>query len=190
MKQTFIKPYPEGWADPDTFCFKSDRGLNEQIVRQISAQKNEPEWMLERRLQGLKNFEERPMQKWGPDLSELNTNDIYYYVKPVEHKPKSWDEVPVSIKNTFDRLGVPQAERVHLAGLGAQYESEVIYHNLKQEWQAQGVIFLDTETGLQKYPELFKKYFGTVIPFNDNKFAALNTAVWSGGSFIYIPKNN
>ena len=144
--------------------------------------------MLELRLKGLKNFEERPMQKWGPSLEALDTNDIYYYVKPVEKQERSWDDVPADIKKTFDRLGVPESERQHLAGLGAQYESEMVYHNLKKEWVDQGVIFVDTETGLREYPELFKKYFGTVIPFNDNKFAALNTAVWSGGSFVYIPK--
>ena len=185
----FIHTYPEGFSDPDEYVFKSNKGLNEQIVREISAKKNEPLWMLEHRLQGLQNFEARPMQSWGPDLSALNTNDIYYYVKPVEKQGKTWNDVPEAIKKTFDRLGVPEAEKQHLAGLGAQYESEVIYHNLKKEWSDLGVVFLDTESGLKQYPELFKKYFGTVIPFNDNKFAALNSAVWSGGSFIYIPKN-
>lgn len=180
--------YPEGFSTPEKYVFKSEKGLNEQVVRDISARKGEPEWMLELRLQGLKNFEERPMQKWGPDLSALDHNDIYYYVRPVEKQTTSWDEVPQEIKDTFERLGVPESERKHLAGLGAQYESETVYHNLKKEWVEQGVIFLDSDTGLKEYPELFKKYFGAVIPFNDNKFAALNTAVWSGGSFVYIPK--
>lgn len=181
--------YPEGFSTPEDYEYKSGLGLNEEIVCEISARKNEPLWMLELRLQGLANFTERPMQKWGPDLAKLDHNDIHYYVKPAKKQFQNWSEVPDSIKNTFDRLGVPESEKKHLAGLGAQYESEVVYHNLKQEWTDQGVIFLDTDSGLRDYPELFQKYFGTIIPFNDNKFAALNTAVWSGGSFIYIPKN-
>ncbi|MBL4588362.1 Fe-S cluster assembly protein SufB [Candidatus Babeliales bacterium] len=185
---TIEKNYPEGFSVAENYLYKSEKGLNEQRVRDISKLKNEPDWMLERRLEGLKNFEERPMQKWGPDLSHLNHNDIYYYIKPIEKFRTSWDDVPPEIKKTFDRLGVPESEQNQLAGLGAQYESEVVYHNLKQEWKDKGVIFLDTDTGLKEHPELFKKYFGSVVPFNDNKFAALNTAVWSGGSFIYIPK--
>ncbi len=173
---------------PENFVYKSDKGLNEEIVRNISAKKQEPEWMLELRLKALKEFMDRPMQQWGPDLSALNIDDIHYYLKPVKRQERNWDDVPKEIKQTFDRLGVPQSEREHLAGLGAQYESEVVYHNLKTEWEEKGVIFLDTDTGLKEHPELFKKFFGSVIPFNDNKFAALNTAVWSGGSFIYIPK--
>lgn len=173
---------------PESYVYKSECGLNEEIVRTISAKKQEPLWMLELRLQGLKNFIERPMQPWGPDLSALEINDIHYYLKPVEKQQKSWDDVPDDIKNTFDRLGVPESERKYLAGLGAQYESEVVYHNLKQEWVDQGVIFLDTDSGLREYPEIFKKYFASIIPYNDNKFAALNTAVWSGGSFVYVPK--
>lgn len=180
--------YPEGFSVPENYEYKSDLGLNQDIVCDISARKQEPLWMLEARLQGLENFTQRPMQKWGPDLSKLDINDIHYYVKPVKSPFASWNDVPKEIKNTFDRLGVPESEKKHLAGLGAQYESEVVYHNLKAEWQDQGVIFLDTDSGLKEHPELFKEYFGTVIPFNDNKFAALNTAVWSGGSFIYIPK--
>lgn len=180
--------YPEGFSTPENYEFKSEKGLNEQIVRDISKRKNEPEWMLEFRLQALEHFLERPMPQWGPDLSALDHNDIYYYIRPVEKKVNSWDEVPDDIKNTFDKLGVPEAERTQLAGLGAQYESEVVYHSLREEWEKQGVVFLDCDTGLQKYPELFKKYFGTVIPYSDNKFAALNSAVWSGGSFVYIPK--
>jgi len=182
------RSYPEGFSIQEDYIYKTEKGLNEKIVREISAKKNEPSWMLDLRLKGLKNFEERPMQKWGPSLKELDTNDIYYYVKPVENQVKSWDMVPDDIKKTFDRLGVPESEKKHLAGLGAQYESEVVYHNLKKEWEDQGVVFLDTDSALKQYPELFKKYFATVIPHNDNKFAALNTAVWSGGSFVYIPK--
>jgi Fe-S cluster assembly protein SufB len=180
--------YPEGFSIPENYEFKSELGLNVEIVCDISARKNEPLWMLELRLKGLQNFTDRPMQKWGPDLASLDHNDIHYYVKPAKQQFENWDEVPSDIKNTFDRLGVPESEKKHLAGLGAQYESEVVYHNLKQEWVSQGVIFLDTDTGLREYPELFQKYFNTIIPFDDNKFAALNTAVWSGGSFIYIPK--
>jgi Fe-S cluster assembly protein SufB len=178
----------EQFSMPEKYDFKSEKGLNESIVREISARKGEPEWMLEFRLQALKHFIDRPMPSWGPDLSALDHNDIYYYIKPIEQKHSSWEEVPEDIKNTFDRLGVPQAERQYLAGLGAQYESEMVYHKLRQEWVDQGVIFLDCDSGLAQYPELFKKYFGTVIPANDNKFAALNSAVWSGGSFVYIPK--
>lgn len=173
---------------PESFIYKSEKGLNEEIVRNISRKKQEPEWMLELRLQALTYFMQKPLPTWGPDLSTLNINDIHYYLKPVQKQERTWDDVPDDIKKTFDRLGVPQAERSYLAGLGAQYESEVVYHNLKQEWIDKGVVFLDTDSGLKEHPELFKKYFGSVVPFNDNKFAALNTAVWSGGSFIYIPK--
>lgn len=180
--------YPEGFSSPEVYEYKSELGLNEEIVCEISARKQEPLWMLELRLKGLENFTQRPMQKWGPNLDKLDIHDIHYYVKPVEGQFSDWDDVPKEIKNTFDRLGVPESEKKHLAGLGAQYESEVVYHNLKAEWQEKGVIFLDTDSGLREYPELFQEYFNTVIPFNDNKFAALNTAVWSGGSFIYVPK--
>ena len=180
--------YTGDFSVPENYSFKSQKGLNEQVVRDISKRKNEPQWMLDYRLEALKNFEERPMQKWGPDLSPLNMQDIYYYIKPVEKQEKSWDDVPKDIKYTFDKLGVPEDERKHLAGMGAQYESEVVYHNLKEEWAKKGVIFLDTESGLREHPELFKKYFGSVVPLNDNKFAALNSAVWRCGSFIYIPK--
>lgn len=172
----------------DAYVFKADLGLNEQIVRNISAQKNEPNWMLELRLKALYEFLARPMQTWGPDLSALDINDFHYYLKPVEQQRSSWDDVPQEIKTTFDRLGVPEAERKYLAGLGAQYESEVVYHRLKDQWLEKGVVFLDTDSALKEHEDLFKKYFGSIIPFNDNKFAALNTAVWSGGSFVYVPK--
>lgn len=176
------------FTTPERYSYKSEKGLNREIVIDISRRKNEPQWMCDYRLEALGYFESRPLPSWGPDLSELDTNDIYYYIKPIEGQFSSWDEVPQDIKQTFDKLGVPESEKKVLAGLGAQYESEVVYHNLRQEWVDKGVIFLDTDSGLQQYPELFKKYFGTVIPANDNKFAALNSAVWSGGSFIYIPK--
>lgn len=192
MAQDILKDmgekYPQGFSVPEEYIYKSGKGLNEAVVRGISAKKNEPQWMLDFRLASLKYFEQRPMQKWGPDLSELDMQDIYYYIKPVEKQQTSWDEVPDDIKNTFDRLGVPESEKKYLAGMGAQYESEVVYHNLKEEWASKGVVFLDTDTGLREYPDIFKEYFGTVVPQNDNKFAALNSAVWSGGSFVYIPK--
>ena len=192
MAQDLLKnigeSYPQGFSDPEKYVYKSQKGLNASVVEDISKRKNEPSWMYDFRLKSLANFEARPMQLWGPDLSALNMQDIYYYIRPVEKQGSSWSEVPESIKQTFDRLGVPESERQYLAGMGAQYESEVVYHNLKQEWADKGVIFTDTDTGLREHPEIFKKYFGTVIPFNDNKFAALNSAVWSGGSFVYIPK--
>lgn len=163
------------------------KGLNKKIVTQISEQKNEPGWMTDFRLQALEIFEQKPMPSWGADLSELATHDIHYYVKPNVEKQHDWDAVPESIKQTFEKLGVPQAERSLLAGVGAQFESEVIYKRLKKKWQEKGVIFLDTDSALHEYPEVFKKYFAKVIPAHDNKFAALNSAVWSGGSFVYVP---
>jgi Fe-S cluster assembly protein SufB len=173
----------------DNYVYKSKKGLNRSIVAQISEQKNEPGWMTDFRLKALDIFERLPMPTWGADLSSLDPNDIYYYVKPLENQKTSWDEVPDTIKNTFDKLGIPQAEQKFLAGVGAQYESEVIYKNLKKKWQELGVIFLDTSTALKEYPEIFKRYFASIVPPHDNKFAALNSAVWSGGSFVYVPKD-
>ena len=173
---------------PEQYLFKAELGLNEEIVRNISAQKNEPTWMLELRLKALAEFLARPMQTWGPDLSKLDINDFHYYLKPVGEQQSSWENVPQDIKSTFDRLGVPDAERKYLAGLGAQYESEVVYHRLKDQWAAKASNFLDPASGLGEHEPLYRQYFGTVIPYNDNKFAALNTAVWSGGSFVYVPK--
>lgn len=167
----------------------SSKGLSESVVRNISAQKKEPSWMLEIRLKALKSFESMPLPKWGPDLSKLKLNNLYYYIKPIEQKKTSWEDVPANIRQTFEKLDVPKNEQKFFAGVGAQYESEMIYLNLKQKWLEQGIIFLDTDSGLKQYPKLFKKYFGSIIPSSDNKFAALNTAAWSGGSFIYIPKN-
>lgn len=164
------------------------KGLNKQIVIQISEEKNEPGWMTDFRLKALEIFESKPMPSWGADLSNLSADDIYFYIKPVTQHQKDWNDVPDDIKKTFERLGVPQAERSMLAGVSAQFESEVIYKKLKERWEKKGVVFLDTETALKNYPELFKKYFGTIIPPHDNKFAALNSAVWSGGSFVYVPK--
>ncbi|OUQ10310.1 Fe-S cluster assembly protein SufB [Massilimicrobiota sp. An142] len=175
------------FKDEDVSVFKTPKGLNEDIVREISAIKNEPEWMLEYRLKSLKCFLEKPMPTWGVDLSQMNFDEYTYYNRPSDHLSDKWDEVPETIKNTFNKLGIPEAEQKFLAGASAQYESEVVYHNMLEEVKEKGVIFLDIDSGLREYPEIFKKYFDTVIPYNDNKFSALNGAVWSGGSFIYVP---
>ena len=167
--------------------FKSNKGLNATIVKQISEQKNEPGWMTDFRLNALSIFERLPMPQWGADLSALDTNDIYFYIKPIADQQNSWDTVPEEIKATFQKLGIQEAEQKFLAGVGAQYESEVVYKKLQKKWEDQGVLFLDTSTAIKEYPEIIKKYFGTVIPSHDNKFAALNSAVWSGGSFVFIP---
>jgi len=181
--------YQYGFRDPENYVFKSRKGLDREIVHQISEMKGEPQWMLDFRLKALEHFLKRPIPTWGADLSDLNLDDIYYYVKPTEMQTHSWDEVPENIKNTFDRLGVPEAERKFLAGVGAQYESEMVYHNIQEHLEKQGVVFLSIEDGLRQYPDLFRQYFSTVIPIEDNKFAALNSAVWSGGSFVYVPPN-
>ncbi|HWS24567.1 MAG TPA: Fe-S cluster assembly protein SufB [Anaerolineales bacterium] len=181
--------YKYGFKDrDDNYVFKSQKGLSEEVVRNISRMKDEPEWMLDFRLKALKHFQNRPMPNWGPKLSELDLDDIYYYVRPTEKIETSWDDVPDDIKRTFDKLGIPEAERKFLAGVGAQYESEMVYHSVLEHLEKQGVVFLSIEDGLKQYPDLFKQYFGTVIPIEDNKFAALNSAVWSGGSFVYVPK--
>ncbi|CAD2073302.1 Fe-S cluster assembly protein SufB [Phocicoccus pinnipedialis] len=182
-----IGEYKYGFRDEDVSIFRSERGLTEEIVREISKMKEEPEWMLDFRLKSLKHFYSKPMPLWGGDLSELNFDEIRYYVKPSEATERSWDEVPEEIKRTFDRLGIPEAEQKYLAGVSAQYESEVVYHNMEKDLEDKGVIFKDTDTALKENEELFKEYFGKVIPPTDNKFAALNSAVWSGGSFIYVP---
>ncbi|MFN2175253.1 MAG: Fe-S cluster assembly protein SufB [Anaerolineales bacterium] len=182
-----IGEYQYGFKDPETYVFKSQKGLDKEIVEQISAMKGEPSWMLEFRLKALEHFMKRPIPTWGADLSNLDLDNIYYYVKPTEAESKSWDDVPENIKNTFDKLGIPEAEQKFLAGVGAQYESEMVYHQVQDHLKEQGVIFLSIEDGLREHPELFREYFGKVIPIEDNKFAALNGAVWSGGSFIYIP---
>jgi Fe-S cluster assembly protein SufB len=182
-----LDKYKYGFSDPDVTVFKTRKGLDEQIVRQISKMKEEPEWMLEFRLKALEHFQQRPMPDWGGDLSTLNLDDIYYYVKPAEMESRSWEDVPETIKETFDRLGIPEAEQKFLAGVGAQYESEMVYHSVQEHLEEMGVIFVSIEDGLKHHPELFREYFGTVIPITDNKFAALNSAVWSGGSFVYVP---
>lgn len=179
--------YKYGFQDPDVTVFKTRKGLDHDVVRQISAMKGEPEWMLEFRLKGLEHFQARPMPTWGGDISKLDLDNIYYYVKPAEAESKTWDDVDDTIKKTFDRLGIPEAEQKFLAGVGAQYESEMVYHSIQEHLEEQGVIFLSIEDGLRKHPDLFKEHFGKVIPITDNKFAALNSAVWSGGSFVYVP---
>ncbi len=182
-----IGDYKYGFSDPEVHVFKSRKGLDRSVVEEISQMKGEPEWMLKYRLKAYDHFIKRPEPTWGPDLSVLDLDDIYYYVKPTEKEVSSWDDIPDSIKNTFDRLGIPEAEQKFLAGVGAQYESEMIYHSIQEQLAEQGVIFKSIENGLREHPDLFREYFGTVIPYSDNKYAALNSAVWSGGSFVYIP---
>ncbi|NJP25171.1 Fe-S cluster assembly protein SufB [Microbispora hainanensis] len=182
--------YKFGWADTDVAGATARRGLSEEVVRNISALKNEPEWMLDLRLKGLRLFEKKPLPTWGSDLTGIDFDNIKYFVRSTEKQAASWDELPPDIKNTYDKLGIPEAEKQRLiAGVAAQYESEVVYHKIREDLEEKGVIFVDTDTGLREHEELFKEYFGTVIPVGDNKFAALNTAVWSGGSFIYVPPN-
>jgi Fe-S cluster assembly protein SufB len=183
-----LSDYRYGFHDAENYVFKSKRGLDRGVVEMISAKKGEPEWMLEFRLKALEHYQKRPMPTWGADISHLDLDNIFYYVKPTDAEGKNWDDVPSTIKNTFDKLGIPEAEQKFLAGVGAQYESEMVYHSIQEHLEKQGVIFLSIEDGLRKHPDLFREYFGTVIPIEDNKFAALNSAVWSGGSFVYVPK--
>ncbi len=183
-----LDEYKYHFVTKDKPIFKSRPGLSEEVVRQISAHKEEPEWMLEFRLEALEIFNQKPVPQWGVDLSGLDLDRIYFYIRPQDRMERSWDEVPEEIKDTFERLGIPEAERSILAGVGAQYESEMVYHSLKEQWEEQGVIFESIEDGLKLYPDLFREHFATVIPPHDNKYAALNSAVWSGGSFVYIPK--
>ncbi|MDO5746727.1 MAG: Fe-S cluster assembly protein SufB [Actinomycetaceae bacterium] len=181
--------YDYGWHDPDTAGEKAERGLSEEVVRTISREKNEPEWMLKRRLKALKTYERKPMPSWGADLSQLDMDNIKYFVRSTDKVATSWEALPEEIRNTYDRLGIPEAERNRLvAGVAAQYESEVVYNQIREDLEEQGVVFVDTDTAVQKYPDLVKEWFGKAVPAGDNKFAALNTAVWSGGSFIYVPK--
>ncbi len=184
-----LDDYKFGFVTDSEPVFRTRPGLDDDVVRQISARKDEPEWMLKSRLKALRIYEAKPMPQWGGDLSELQEtlDQTYFYVKPQEQMERSWDDVPENIKQTFERLGIPEAERRILAGVGAQYDSEMVYHSLKEEWESKGVIFDSIEDGLKNHPELFREHFGTVIPAADNKFAALNSAVWSGGSFVYIP---
>jgi len=179
--------YKFGFSQPESYHFKSRRGLDQEIVEEISYMKGEPQWMRDFRLRSYKMFEKRPTPQWGGNLNDLDFQNIFYYIKPMQEQGRTWDDVPADIKNTFDRLGIPEAERKFLAGVGAQYESEVVYHSLREDLEKLGVIFLDMDSALREHPDIVKEYFGTVIPPSDNKLAALNTSVWSGGSFVYIP---
>ena len=183
-----IGAYSYGWHDSDVAGASARRGLNEDVVRDISGIKNEPEWMLNQRLKAHEIFEKKPMPTWGADLSDIDFDNIKYYVRSTEEQATSWDDLPQDIKDTYDKLGIPEAEKQRLvAGVAAQYESEVVYHQIREDLEEKGVIFVDTDTALREHEELFKEHFGTVIPAGDNKFSALNSAVWSGGSFIYVP---
>ena len=182
-----LDSYQFGFHDDIKPVYKSPRGLSADVVREISRQKDEPEWMLEFRLESLQQFERKPMPTWGADLSRIDFDNIYYYIRPQDRQARNWEDVPDDIKNTFDRLGIPEAERKFLAGVGAQYDSEVVYHSIREDLERQGVIFLDMDSGLREHPDIVREYFGTIIPNGDNKFAALNSAVWSGGSFVYVP---
>ena len=184
----FQEDYKYGFKDEDTSIVNTGIGLTEDVVRQISKLKDEPEWMLEFRLKAFKAFQEMPMPSFGPDLSMLNFDSYTYFTRMANGEAKNWDDVPETVKNTFQKLGIPEAEQKYLAGVSTQYESEVVYHNMLKEVEEKGVIFLSTDMGLKLYPEIFKKYFGTVVPIRDNKFSALNGACWSGGSFVYVPK--
>jgi Fe-S cluster assembly protein SufB len=180
--------YKLGWSDEERYVFKPKKGLSEQIVREMSAMKHEPEWMLNFRLKALRRFFAKPMAPWfAVNMPDLDFDDIYYYIKPTEQQVSSWDQLPDSVKSTYERLGIPEAERKYLAGVTAQYESEVVYHKNREDLERRGVLFTDMDSAVRDYPDIVKRYFGTVIPPNDNKFAALNSAVWSGGSFIYVP---
>ncbi|WP_067564647.1 Fe-S cluster assembly protein SufB [Nocardia acidivorans] len=184
-----IGTYGYGWADTDVAGASAKRGLSEEVVRDISAKKSEPEWMLDFRLKALRIFEKKPMPSWGSDLEGIDFDNIKYFVRSSEKQAATWDDLPEDIKNTYDKLGIPEAEKQRLvSGVAAQYESEVVYHSIREDLEKQGVIFLDTDTALKEHPELFRQYFGSVIPSGDNKFSALNSATWSGGSFIYVPK--
>ena len=185
VNENYLEKY--GFSDTENYVFKAEKGLNEEVIRAMSKMKDEPQWMLDIRLEAYSHFKARPMPTWGADLSGIDFENIYYYIKPSERQEDDWSDVPEYIKNTFDKLGIPEAEQKYLSGVAAQYESEVVYHNIKKELEDKGVIFLGMDDGLKQYPELVKEYFGTIIPPHDNKFAALNTAIWSGGSFIYVP---
>lgn len=182
-----LRPYKYGFRDPENVVFQTEPGLSRSVVEQISWVKSEPDWMREFRIKSLEIFESKPMPSWGADLSGLDFRKIIYYASPTDKKVRDWKEVPEAIRKTYDRLGVPAAEREFLAGVEAQYDSEVVYGSLKKEWESRGVIFCDTDTAVQKYPDIVRRYFSTVVPPHDNKLAALNSAVWSGGSFVYVP---
>ena len=180
--------YRFGWQDPQHSVFTPKRGLSEAVVSEISELKSEPEWMRKFRLKALKHFRGRPMPWWGADLSEIDFENIFYFIRSTEKQAKSWEELPEDIRGTWDKLGIPEAEKKFLGGVSAQYESEVVYHKIKEDLDKIGVVFTDMDSGLREHPDIVKEYFGTIIPPNDNKFAALNSAVWSGGSFVYVPE--
>ncbi|NTU72868.1 Fe-S cluster assembly protein SufB, partial [Candidatus Roizmanbacteria bacterium] len=180
--------YRYGFSMPQNYFFKGEKGISRDVVLNISHIKKEPEWMTQFRLRAYELFLAEPMPKWGPDLSRINFDDIYYYIKPTEDRASTWDKLPKEIKETYDRIGMPEAEKKYLAGVSAQYESEVVYESVNAELNRLGVIFCDMDSALRNHPDLVKEYFGTLIPPHDNKFAALNSAVWSGGSFIYVPQ--
>ncbi len=180
--------YKYGFHKPDAYVYKSEKGLSEDVVRQISGHKSEPAWMTEMRLKSLSLFDKKPMPTWGADLSTIHFDDIYYYLKPIQNKANTWEDLPKDIKDTYDKIGIPEAEKKFLSGVSAQYESEVVYKSIQSALSKKGVIFLDMDSGLREYPDIVKQYFGTIIPPADNKFSALNTSVWSGGSFVYVPK--
>ena len=181
------KGYRFGWHDPSNYVFEPKRGLSEEVVEEISYLKSEPEWMRKFRLKALKHFRARPMPWWGADLSGIDFDDIFYFIRSTEKQAKEWEDLPSDIRDTWDKLGIPEAEKKYLGGVSAQYESEVVYHKIKKELDDIGVLFTDMDTALREHPDIVKDYFGTIIPSNDNKFASLNSAVWSGGSFIYVP---
>jgi Fe-S cluster assembly protein SufB len=181
------KGYRFGWSDPEHYVFEPKRGLSREVVEEISWLKNEPDWMRKYRLKSLDHFERRPMPWWGADLSDIDFQNIFYFIRSTEKQAQNWEDLPDDIKGTWDKLGIPEAEKKYLGGVSAQYESEVVYHKIKADLDQQGVLFTDMDSALRDHPDIVKEYFGTIIPPNDNKFAALNTAVWSGGSFIYVP---
>ena len=185
-----VGDYKAGWHDPENSTIRFDFGLSEQVVRDISELKSEPEWMTEMRLKAYRHFVDRPMPNWGNTeiLEDIDFDNVCYFLRSSDQTGESWEDVPEDIRNTFERLGIPEAEQKWLSGVTAQYESETVYHSIREDLEKQGVIFLDMDSGLREYEDIVKRYFGTVIPFSDNKFSALNTAVWSGGSFIYVPK--
>jgi Fe-S cluster assembly protein SufB len=180
--------YRYGFAMPENYTFKSRKGIDERVVREISHLKSEPAWMTNFRVRALKLFEAKPMPQWGGWLNDIDFSDIFYFVRAMDRQGNTWEDVPAEVKNTFDRLGIPEAEKKYLAGVGAQYESEVVYHSLREDLSKQGVIFTDMDTAVRDYPDIVRQYFSTIVPSGDNKFASLNSAVWSGGSFVYIPE--
>ena len=179
--------YELGWSDAEEYVYKPKRGLNEDIIREMPWMKGEPDWMLDFRLRSYRLFQRKPMPNWGGDMSEIFFDNIFYYIKPTEGQVDAWEELPESVKQTYEKLGIPEAERKYLAGVTAQYESEVVYHKNREDLEAQGVLFTDMDTAVKEHPEIVKQHFGSIIPPGDNKFSALNSAVWSGGSFIYVP---